>query len=426
LRVEVWGARGSIPSSQPGTLKYGGNTACLEIRTRMNDHIIIDAGSGIRRLGVKMVRGHQEPVELEGMVDFIVEEVFRTYAREKPDPLRALEGSLDYKNEIHLLMTHNHWDHIQGFPFFIPGYIPTKTINIYGQLKTDHRLYDVFSGQMQKSYFPVKLEQMGAKKEFTEIVEDTFRIGDAVVTSRSLNHPQGCLGYRITSGEMTIAVCTDTEHFEGRLDENVIALAHDADIFFYDCQYTPDEYTAKKGWGHSTWQEGVKIAKEAGVKKIVMFHHDPEHDDDFIRKIEMQAKEVFPNLMAAYEGLVLADFPDRATVAPVIHEPGCDGEAPEITMNKETVTVACGTTLMSLREGYAWGLLDRFVHQGAKYARFDCQKVTFTEGAGLVALADTITDLNDRNIETEIFNASTELLRKLEIARFSFITKFNK
>jgi hypothetical protein len=123
---------------------------------------------------------------------------------------------------------------------------------------------------------------------------------------------------------------------------------------------------------------------------------------------------------------VIADFPDRPTVAPVSIDPGGDGASPVISESKDTIKVVCGTTLRSLREGYAWGLLDRYAHQGAKRALFDCQKVTFTEGADIVALADTITDLMDKHIETEISNASPELLRKLEIARFNFITKLEK
>jgi len=422
LRVEVWGARGSIPSSHAGTVHYGGNTTCIEIRTRYNDHIIIDAGSGIRRLGVKMVRGHQEPEELEGMVDFMVEGILKNLISEKPDPLRALEGSLDYKDEIHLLMTHNHWDHIQGFPFFIPAYIPSKTLNIYGQIKADHRLYEVFSGQMKRSYFPVQLEQMLSKKNFFELLEDTFRVGDTVIKSRVLNHPQSCLGYRITSGEMTVAICTDTEHPEEDFDDNVIELAHDADIFFYDCQYTPEEYESKKGWGHSTWKVGVDIAKEANVKKLVLFHHDPEHDDVFLRKTEAQAKEMFPNLMAAYEGLVIADFPDRPTPAPVIPEPPVD-DTPSISMKEDIIRVACGKSLRSLWAGNSWEQLGRHLRHGAKEVLFDFGNVVFSDGRDLVAFADAVEDLLEHRVEIEIFNASDAVVGKLEKARFDKIMK---
>ncbi|HOO55854.1 MAG TPA: MBL fold metallo-hydrolase [bacterium] len=425
MRVEVWGARGSVPSSHAGNVRYGGNTSCVEIRTRSNDHIILDAGTGIRRLGVRMLKGLEEIAELEEKVDFVVEGFLQNIKSEKSEPLKALEGTIEYGNDIHLFLSHFHWDHIQGFPFFIPAYIPGKKLNIYGQLKTDHRIYDVLRGQMGGTYFPADMDRdMGAEKFFHEIVEDTFRIGDAIVTSRYLNHPQGCLGYRVQCGEMVVAYCTDSEHAEGSFDDNILELADGADIFFYDCQYTPDEYEAKRGWGHSTWEQGIKLAREARAEKLVMFHHDPEHDDDFISRMEKEARKHFPNLIAAHEGMVLADFPENATPDPegLIEYGAHEEKETSITKNADILKVECGANLETLAAGHVWEKLYSYFHQGITKVIFDCRNVRDASGKGLVALADTIRIASDSRVETEIFNTNRVLLRKLDIARFGQVT----
>ena len=426
MRIELWGVRGSIPCSHPRQIKYGGNTSCIEIRTRSNDHIILDAGSGIRRLGARIMSMVTEPgemIKLEQLVEFMVEDLMEKVTVDKPSSLRALEGSLEYKDEMNLFLTHYHWDHIQGFPFFIPAYIPGKTINIFGPLKADHRLRDVFSTQMGKTFFPVYVDQMPSKKVYHELVEDTVRIGDATVTSRHLNHPQGCIGYRITSGEMTVAYATDNEHPEKGLNENLLELADGADVLFYDSQYTPEEYESKKNWGHSTWEKGVETAREAGVKKLILWHHDPEHDDSFMEEIEKKAKDRFPNLMAAHEGMVIMDFPVEPTLDnPEPSAPRADLEIPpDLISTEKTLTITCGTSLRPLRNPDVRKEIESRAQRIMDKAIVDCSRVNYTDRLELSALADAVTDLNRSGLRVEIQGAGRTLHGKLLAARFPLV-----
>jgi phosphoribosyl 1,2-cyclic phosphodiesterase len=431
MRIEFWGARGSIPSSHPGTARYGGNTSCVEIRTRSNDHIILDCGTGIRRLGVKMMGRSSEAEEIirfEKMVEFVVEDLMQEISFSKKASLRALEGSMEYKDEMHLFLSHYHWDHIQGFPFFIPAYAPGKKLNIFGPLKADHRLRDVISGQMSGTYFPVHIEAMASTMNFHEIVEDTVRIGDATVMSRALNHPQGSLGYRITSGEMVVAYATDTEHPEKGIDMNLLELADGADILIYDAQYTPEEYKSKKNWGHSTWLEGVKIAREAGAKKLILFHHDPEHNDTVIDAIREAAKLQFPNVMAAYEGLALIDAPDNPTLD-VPDRRASEAEEttpPEIISIDRTTTVRCGSSLIPLASVKTLGMITAELESGKEKIIFDCSKTIYSNRYEMTALADVLNILRGRISEIEIAGAGEELFRRMEIARFGLLAQMKK
>lgn len=423
MKIKFYGTRGSIPSSSRSTLKYGGNTSCIEVRTRSNDLIVLDAGSGIRRLGVRILKESDETSFMEKDVEFIVEEMVRDLVEERSEGLRALEGSKPYKKEINLFLSHYHWDHIQGFPFFVPAYIPGYTINIHGQLKADHRLKDVFEGQQSKTYFPVYLDVMQAKKNFNEIVEDTVVIGDTLVTSRPLNHPQGCLGYRITCGEMTVTYATDNEHPEdGSINPNILELAENADVLIYDCQYTPDEYEMKKYWGHSTWREGIRIAREAGVSKLILFHHDPEHDDEFIGGMERKAREEFPNLLAAYEGLEITDFPCEPT-----EMPGTGGDAAAAAAAVEprdgAAMVRIGDNLRSLE---ADGFRDAFeaaIENGARKVTFDCAGAAGASRHGLIALADAVNLAQRRGADITISGAAGRLYSLLKTARFDIVSK---
>lgn len=431
MRIEFWGTRGSIPCSHPNTIKFGGNTTCVEIRTRSNDHIILDAGSGIRRLGVQMMRRAADAgslQHLEKMVDFVVEDIIRQYSMDKPSSLRALEGSIDYKDEVHLFLTHYHWDHIQGFPFFVPAYVPGKKINIYGQLKADHRLADVLSGQMSKTYFPVYLDMMMSNRAYTELVDDTIKIGDLTITCKQLNHPQGCLGYRITCGEMTVVMATDTEHFEKGLDENLLTLADGADMLIYDSQYTPEEYESKKNWGHSTWEMGALIAKEAGAKKLVLCHHDPEHNDAFIEDMEEKARQKYPNLIAAYEGLVLTDFPVEPTLDEFVPSPSKEeiGVRPGILLKNKRLEVQCPAAMRNLGDAEVIKELKASANEGAVAVVFDCAEVKFSERQDMSGLADAVLSVAGANREVSIINASDALIDKLNASRFSTVAKTPK
>ena len=270
--IRFWGVRGSIACPGPGTVRYGGNTSCVEMR--VGGHLLIfDGGTGLRVLGSKVLS-------------------------EMP-----LEASMFF--------THSHWDHIQGFPFFVPAFVPGIRFNIYGAVAPngstiEQRLND----QMLHPNFPVPLQIMGADLKFCDLeVGETVKIQDITVENALLNHPGESVGYRVSWGGHAAAYITDTEHYPNRLDENVLWLCRDADVIIYDATYTDEEYdhpkTSKKGWGHSTWQEAVKVAKAANVKQLVIFHHDPLHDDTFMDEIASDTAEVFPESVVAQEGMVI-------------------------------------------------------------------------------------------------------------------------
>ncbi len=272
FQITFWGVRGSIPCPGAETVRYGGNTPCVEMKVG-NERLIFDGGTGIRVLGQSLLS--QLPVN------------------------------------AHLFFTHSHWDHIQGFPFFVPAFIPGNVFNIYGVPSPDgatieQRLHD----QMLHPNFPVPLQIMQSQLNFYDLkVQETVNIGEVSVKNYSLNHPGEAVGYRVNWNNLSVAYITDTEHFSDRFDENVLNLAQNADVMIIDATYTDEEYYAEKsskvGWGHSTWQEAVKIAKKANVKQLVIFHHDPLHNDDFLDHVEAQVAQAFPHGILAKEGLSL-------------------------------------------------------------------------------------------------------------------------
>jgi phosphoribosyl 1,2-cyclic phosphodiesterase len=271
FQVRFWGVRGSIACPGVGTLRYGGNTPCVEMRVA-GQTLIFDAGTGIRALGV----------ELAGQ--------------------NSVSG--------HLFFSHSHWDHIQGFPFFAPAFAAGNRFDIYGGIAPNGTtIEERLHNQMMDPNFPVPLNIMSAELQFHNLeVNKVIEIGDVRVANASLNHPGGAYGYRVSWQDLAVAYVTDTEHEVDRLDENVLALARDTDLFIYDCTYTEEEYhhptNSKVGWGHSTWQQGVKLAIAAGAKELVIFHHDPSHDDEFMDEVGQAATQVFPNTTIAREGEV--------------------------------------------------------------------------------------------------------------------------
>jgi len=279
--IQFWGVRGSIPAPGAETLRYGGNTSCIEIRVD-GKRLIFDGGTGMRMLANELTS--QMPLEM------------------------------------YLFFTHYHWDHIQGIPFFTPIFTPGNCCHIYGTTPPDaESLEQHFLDRVLHANSPVPAPQLRADLKFNSLQPgDVMQLGDITIETGHLNHPNGAMGYRLTWQDRTVVYCTDTEHYPDRLDEDVFHLSRDADILIYDAMYTDEEYhnpkSPKVGWGHSTWQEGVKLAKAAGVKRLVVFHHEPNHDDDTLDRINEQVKLAFPSSVLAREGLILPVIEQQAAI----------------------------------------------------------------------------------------------------------------
>ena len=267
-RIKFYGVRGSVSVFGAEYLEFGGNTTCvlLEGPTRT---VILDAGTGIRELGKEMAK----------------------------DPRIGIE------RQCFLAFSHFHWDHIQGLPFFAPAYDPrrTFTISAIGRERYGKDLRSIFETQMQEQYFPVPLEDMGATFEFLQTPEDQLKVEKAFVKVMKHNHPGGAYSYRFHDSEGKVIVfCTDIEHGE-RIDERIVELAQGADLLIHEGQYTPEELKTHRGWGHSSWDQAVEVAERAKVKRLVVTHHDPDHDDDFLLDIERRCQARFPATVLARE-----------------------------------------------------------------------------------------------------------------------------
>lgn len=267
--VRFWGVRGSIACPGPETVRYGGNTSCLEVRCG-DRLLILDAGTGLRRLGAALMGN----------------------------------GPID----ADMLFTHTHFDHIAGLPFFAPLFVPENRFRLWaGHLLPEQNIETVLCEMMMAPLFPIPMEVMAAAKTFNDFeCGETLTFGDSVtVRTGPLNHPNRATGYRIDYGGRSLCYITDTEHVGDVLDENIVALVEGTDFFVYDSTYTDEEYPNHVGWGHSTWQRGVALADAAGVGTYIVFHHDPSHDDAFMDGIASQVAAVRPGSIVAREGLTL-------------------------------------------------------------------------------------------------------------------------
>ncbi|WP_342791807.1 MBL fold metallo-hydrolase [Roseospira marina] len=267
--MKFWGVRGSIPCPTPDHIIYGGNTSCVEVHFD-GHHIALDAGTGLRLLG-KAWRAHEV-------------------------------------KKATLLMTHTHWDHIIGFPFFAPAYCADFALDILaGHVAKNGGIRRLFSSHMSDPMFPVPLDSMHSTMTFQDFQPgDTFVLEDAVtVRTAPLNHPNMATGYRLEYGDLAICYVTDTEHVPGHPDPNVLRLIDGADLVIYDSTYTDEEFHAKIGWGHSTWQEGIRLCQQAGAKRLVVFHHEPEHDDAFMGRVEDDVRQRWSDALVAREGMTV-------------------------------------------------------------------------------------------------------------------------
>ena len=287
VSVKFWGTRGSIAAPGPSTTVYGGNTSCVEVRAA-GDILVFDSGTGIRELGLALAREFQD---------------------------RPLT--------VHLFISHTHWDHIQGFPFFTPAYLPGTTVHLYGSSAPGRSLGKLLGGQMNPDYFPVALGDLAARLHVHEYQGESFQIGETVVAATYLNHPGMTLGYRVRFGEKSVVYATDNEQyrvtlehvgqraeagreFGQRLDEEFVKFVSDADLYIGEAQYTDEEYPQKIGWGHSPLSATVEVALKAHVRRLALFHHDPMHSDTVVAAMEAEARRI-----AASRGTGLQCFAAR-------------------------------------------------------------------------------------------------------------------
>ncbi len=273
MDVRFWGTRGSIATPGPETVRFGGNTSCVELRTATGHIFIFDCGTGARQLGDALTAGITQPIRAS------------------------------------LLFSHTHWDHIQGFPFFAPAFEQENTIAVYAPQGGRRSLHDTLAEQMEYSYFPVDLSQLPAALTYHDLKEGAHPIGGARVVAQYLNHPAMTLGYRVETEGASVVYACDHEPFGAALwrgdaePGHVESILHDgdrrharflagADLVIHDAQYTPEEYPARKNWGHSPFEYVVELAAAAGVKRLVLTHHDPNHDDAFVAEIERRARAI--------------------------------------------------------------------------------------------------------------------------------------
>ncbi len=276
LSLRIWGCRGSIPSPGPATAGYGGHTSCVEIRAGTR-RIVFDAGSGLRALGASVL------------------------ATDPPD-------------RIPVFLTHFHWDHIQGFPFFTPLYVPGIHLDIYGPKQGDVDIERLFSGQMGPIYFPVPFKAVEAEVAFHHVNEAGWEEDGVKVSALRVRHPAHTVSYRIEAAGKVICYVPDNEiqaeHYPLREDwrSRFLAFIEGADVLLHDSMFTDEEYTERVGWGHSTFRDSVDIALEAGVKELLFFHHDPDRSDAelnrFLAHFRSQMREDGCELRvnAAFEG----------------------------------------------------------------------------------------------------------------------------
>jgi len=267
MRIKFWGVRGSTPTPQAENLRYGGNTSCVEVR--VGDRIFVfDCGTGFRALGQSLRH------EFNGR------------------PVAA-----------HVFVSHFHWDHIQGIPFFGPLYDRAENRFLFHSSSQNSSLKRVMEEQMAAPYFPVGMSEMKAHRTFYDL-QGTMKLDDVTVQALPLNHPQGCTGFRLETKEGVVVYATDNEPGDVNFDKNVRKLAAGADVLIYDAQYLPEEYQAqKRGWGHSHWREAVNVVMESGAKELVLYHHDPDHDDRCLDQVVKEARNYYPNVRAAAEGM---------------------------------------------------------------------------------------------------------------------------
>jgi phosphoribosyl 1,2-cyclic phosphodiesterase len=262
MQLRFWGVRGSVAVPGAATLEFGGNTSCVELEGS-RDAILFDAGTGIREAGLSI----------------------------------GTRGA----TRIHLFLTHFHWDHIQGIPFFAPLFEARNHVTIYSS-SYSAPLRRSLEESMAAPFFPIGFDTFAARVDFVDLGTSAVNLDGVLVRPFEVNHPQGACGYSVQCGGPRFLYAPDREHGDARLDALFRDEARGATALVVSSQYTPEEYEEHRGWGHSTWLESVRVAREAGVESLVLFHHDPTHSDEVLRRIEADARRQFADTFMAKEG----------------------------------------------------------------------------------------------------------------------------
>lgn len=271
MKVTFWGVRGSIPTPGPETVHVGGNTPCVEVRTPDDDLVILDAGTGIRLLGLSLQR----------------------------QPIDRIIG--------HIFLSHTHWDHIQGLPFFAPARRRGNRFTILGAKRVDERLDQVLAGQYMDTYLPFSLQEMEADILIKEIQDlETIVIGEhTLVTACRVDHPGGAFAYRIRWHDLALVYATDLRHPSGQLDQRLVELAMGADLVIHDAHFTLHEAQHYPDWGHSSWLKAVELGQAVQAARLAFFHYNPSATDAELAQIEQQAQAEFPHAVLSREGLTI-------------------------------------------------------------------------------------------------------------------------
>ena len=286
MRVVVWGCRGSLATPGPDTVRYGGNTSCVQVQLGDGTEIVLDAGTGIRPLGIRL--------EKDGV------------------------------REVHLLLSHLHMDHLQGLGFFRPLYQPEVEVHVWGPPSPTHTLRDRIGSYLSPPLFPVSVSQLPSRLHFHDAPEEPWKIGSAMVHAVNVAHQGSTIGFRIEEGGRSVAYLPDHEPSLG-VDLRTLGpewisgnqLARDVDLLIHDAQYREDEYPAHAGWGHSSIDQAVTFASKVGARRVLLFHHDPLHTDEMIEEIAEHARRLWSgptgSLEAAYEGMEIELLPGHDT-----------------------------------------------------------------------------------------------------------------
>ena len=269
--LRCWGARGTVPSPATEKLRYGGNTSCMTLALNDREHLILDCGTGVRHFGMTL------PSD--------------------PD---------DGPTRFHIFLSHYHFDHVEGLPLFTPLYRANSVITLYGPTTCGMGVQEILESLIRPPYFPVPLARVPSTVDYFDANSEPVTIHDVTIDSSSLNHPDGCLAFRLRHEDRCIVYASDHEHGDAAIDQALIEFARGADHLIYDATYQPGEYEElRKGWGHSTWYAAVQTALAAEVKNLILSHHHPDYTDEELDRVLQVARKEFPNTTVSHEGLEL-------------------------------------------------------------------------------------------------------------------------